>query len=114
MAENKHFREPPTSYITYIIVFFIISAISVISFVISYLNWGSFGSFLILTLSSIQVTILALYFMYLRYEDKLTIGFSLMPLFFVLLLILGNIMDIHFSKEELIEYQKNANTLNNK
>ncbi|MEO0144756.1 MAG: cytochrome C oxidase subunit IV family protein [candidate division WOR-3 bacterium] len=112
MAENKHFREPPLSYFPYVIVFFIISAISFVNVGIFYLNWGGFGSFLIILLSSLQVILLALYFMYLRYEDKLTVAFALMPLFFIFLLILGNVMDIHFSKEGLIEYQKNANTIN--
>ncbi len=110
MTEKKqHFREPPTNYISYFIVFLLISFISVLSIAIYYLNWGSLGSFLILILSSIQVALLALYFMYLRYEDKLTIGFALMPIFFIFLLIIGNSIDIHFSKSDLIEYQKNVN-----
>jgi len=114
MTEKKeHFREPPKSYLPYFIVFIALAGISIINTVIFYLNWGSFGSFIILILASIQVLLLALFFMYLRYEDKLTIAFALMPLFFIFLLIMGNIMDSHFNKKDLIEYQKNV-THNNK
>ncbi len=112
MAEKKqHFREPPKNYISYFIVFLLISLISVLITAIYYLNWGSLGSSLILIFSSVQVILLALYFMYLRYEDKLTIGFALLPLFFIFLLIIGNLIDIHFSKVDLIEYQ-NVNNIN--
>jgi len=115
MAEKKeHFREPPVNYLPYVIVFFFISLISVINTIIFYLNWGGFGSFIILILASIQVALLVLYFMYLRYEDKLTVAFALMPIFFIFLLIMGNIIDSHFSKVDLIEYQKNVNSINNK
>ncbi|MCS7245133.1 MAG: hypothetical protein N2504_03125 [candidate division WOR-3 bacterium] len=112
MANNKeHFREPPLNYLPYVIVFLAISFISVINTMIFYLNWGGFGSFLILLLSSIQVLLLLLFFMYLRYEDKLTLGFALMPIFFIFLLIAGNLLDISFSKKNLIEYQKEKKEL---
>ena len=109
MNEKKeHFREPPKSYIPYFIVFLALCGISIINTIIFFLNLGSFGSSIILILSSIQVLLLALFFMYLRYEDKLTIAFALMPLFFIFLLIMGNVMDSHFNKKDLIEYQKNV------
>lgn len=107
MADKREdFREPPLSYVPYVIVFLGISLISVINTIIFYLNWGGFGSFLILLLSSVQVLLLLLFFMYLRYEDKLTLAFALMPIFFIFLLIAGNLLDISFSKKDLIEYQK--------
>ncbi len=109
MTEKKqHFREPPKGYIPYFIVFLALCGISIINTIIFFLNLGSFGSSIILILSSIQVLLLALFFMYLRYEDKLTVAFALMPLFFIFLLIMGNVMDSHFNKKDLIEYQKNV------
>jgi len=109
MNEKKqHFREPPKNYLPYFIVFLALAGISIINTIIFYLNWGGLGSSIILILASIQVLLLALFFMYLRYEDKLTIAFALMPLFFIFLLIMGNVMDSHFNKKDLIEYQKNV------
>ncbi len=94
-GNEKHFKEPPKTYLVYVVIFVLLSLISVINYFLGTSNLSAKG-LLILILASIQAYLLASFYMYLRYEDKLTLGYALMPLFFILLFFAGNAWDINW------------------
>ena len=56
-------------------------------------DFGKFNIVLAMIIASIKATIVALYFMHLKFEDKLTWIYALYPVFLLLLLIGGTFLD---------------------
>lgn len=63
---------------------------------VSYLNLGLWYACAALLIASTKAALVALYFMHLRYEVKLVLGFAIFPLFILALIIIGTLMDTLF------------------
>jgi cytochrome c oxidase subunit 4 len=60
---------------------------------VSYINFGMLNIVIALVIASIKATIVALYFMHLKFEDSITWVFALFPLTLLALLIGMTITD---------------------
>ena len=60
---------------------------------VSYINFGVMNIVIALVIASIKATIVALYFMHLKFEDSITWVFALFPLSLLALLIAMTITD---------------------
>lgn len=94
MATNVHAEEHPiTSNKTYIIVWIVLMVLTATTVYVSYLNFGIFNIIIALVIASVKATIVALYFMHLKFEDSITWAFALFPLTLLALLIVMIITD---------------------
>ena len=86
MSDNHD--EHITPYKTYVIIWLILMALTVITvYVAREIDLGSINLFVAMIIASIKATIVALFFMHLKYEDSITWVFALYPLFLLSLLI---------------------------
>ncbi|HZW36772.1 MAG: cytochrome C oxidase subunit IV family protein [Deltaproteobacteria bacterium] len=63
---------------------------------VSYLDLGIFNVVVALLIASAKVSLVALFFMHLKYENKLVWMFALVPIFFLVLIIGGTLSDTLF------------------
>jgi len=87
-----------TAYRTYIIVWIALLVLTVLTWGISYINLGMGNVAVALLIASIKASLVALFFMHLRYENRLVWGFALVPLMFLALIIFGTLSDTLFRK----------------
>ncbi|MGH7885962.1 MAG: cytochrome C oxidase subunit IV family protein [Thermodesulfobacteriota bacterium] len=90
---NDHIEEQHIGYKTYI---FVLLALFVLTFTTVYVagfHFGKLNIFIAMLIASIKATIVALYFMHLKFEDKLIWVYALYPLFLLFLLIFFTMMD---------------------
>ena len=94
MSTNNHDHEdhitPPSVYAVVLVVLFVLTAVTVYSVRI---DVGMFNIVIAMVIASIKASIVALYFMHLKYEDKLTWIYAFYPLFLLFLLILFSLVD---------------------
>lgn len=88
-AEDQHI----TSNKTYIIVWIILMILTAITVYVSYIHFGVFNIVVAMGVASIKASIVALYFMHLKFEDSITWVFALFPLSLLALLIGMTILD---------------------
>ncbi|MGH7850115.1 MAG: cytochrome C oxidase subunit IV family protein [Thermodesulfobacteriota bacterium] len=88
-AEGHHI----TSNKTYIIVWAALMVMTAITVYVSYINFGTLNIVIALVVASIKATVVALYFMHLKFEDSITWVFALFPLSLLALLIGMTITD---------------------
>ncbi len=86
MSHNNH-DEHITPYKTYFIVWAILTVLTVITVAAARQDFGSVNLFIAMLIASIKATIVALFFMHLKFEDSITWVFALYPLFLLSLLI---------------------------
>ena len=60
---------------------------------VSYVNLGMMNVVAALVIASVKASLVALFFMHLKSENRLVWGFALAPIFFLLLIIGGTLMD---------------------
>ncbi len=86
MSENHD--EHITPYKTYVFIWLILMALTVITvYVAREIDLGSINLFVAMLIASVKATIVALFFMHLKFEDSITWVFALYPLFLLSLLI---------------------------
>ncbi|MEW6145461.1 MAG: cytochrome C oxidase subunit IV family protein [Thermodesulfobacteriota bacterium] len=94
MATHSHTEEHHiTSNKTYIIVWVALMVMTAITVYVSYINFGMLNIVIALVVASIKASIVALYFMHLKFEDSITWVFALFPLSLLALLIGMTITD---------------------
>jgi len=86
MSHNNH-DEHVTPYKTYLIVWGILTVLTVVTVAVARQDFGSLNIVFALVIASIKATVVALFFMHLKYEDSITWVFALYPLFLLGLLI---------------------------
>lgn len=88
-AEERHI----TSNKTYIMVWIALMIFTGITVYVSYIHFGVFNIVVALGVASIKASIVALFFMHLKFEDSITWVFALFPLSLLALLIGMTILD---------------------
>lgn len=66
---------------------------TIVTVYVSYINFGMLNIVIALLVASIKATIVALYFMHLKFEDSITWVFALFPLSLLALLIAMTMID---------------------
>lgn len=94
MSEHSHSEEHhETSYTTYFIVWVVLMILTATTVYVSYLDFGTLNIVIAMVVASIKATAVALFFMHLKFEDKITWLFALFPLSLLFLLIGMTIVD---------------------
>ena len=68
-------------------------ALTVITVLVSFVNLGMMNVVVALLIASAKASLVALFFMHLKGESRLVWGFALVPIFFLLLILFGTLMD---------------------
>ena len=84
------------AYRTYIIVWILLLILTGLTLGVSYLHLGIMNVAVALLIASLKAAMVALYFMHLRFENRLVWAFATVPLFFLALIILGTLADTMF------------------
>ncbi len=85
-----------SAYRTYIIVWIALLILTGVTWGVSYVNLGMGNVTVALLIASVKASLVALFFMHLRYENRLVWAFALFPLFFLALIIFGTLADTMF------------------
>lgn len=80
----------------YIIVWLALLVLTVVTWLVSYLNLGMMNVAVAMLIASLKASLVALFFMHLRHENRLVLAFALFPLGILLLIIGGTLVDILF------------------
>ena len=83
-------------YRTYIIVWLTLLVLTAATVSVSYMHLGVFNAVAALMIASVKASLVALYFMHLRYEKELVWAFALFPIAFLVLIIAGTLTDTLF------------------
>jgi cytochrome c oxidase subunit 4 len=82
------------AYRTYLIVWFSLIVLTVVTWFVSYVQLGMMNVTVAMLIASLKASLVALFFMHLRYENWLVWVFALTPLGFLLLIIGGTLADV--------------------
>jgi len=82
-----------SAYRTYIIVWIALLILTVLTWGVSYINLGMGNVAVALLIASLKAALVALFFMHLRFENRLVWAFALVPLLFLALIIFGTLAD---------------------
>ena len=85
-----------SAYRTYIIVWISLLILTAVTWWVSYVNLGMGNVAVALLIASVKAALVALFFMHLRYENRLVWAFAILPLFFLALIIFGTLSDTMF------------------
>lgn len=96
MAGNAHAEGHQVSYKAYVIVWLLLMVLTVVTVGVSYIHFGVLNIVVALFVASVKAALVALFFMHLKYEDKITWIFALYPLGLLALLIGLTISDIFY------------------
>jgi cytochrome c oxidase subunit 4 len=86
-------QESPGARRTYFIVYSALIVLTVVTVLVSYVNLGLLNVVVALLIASVKASLVALFFMHLKSEDRLVWGFALVPIAFLALIILGTLVD---------------------
>jgi len=81
---------------TYIVVWGSLIILTAATVAVSYVHLGMMNVVVALLIASAKASLVALFFMHLRYESGLVWGFALTPIFFLVLIIAGTLLDTLF------------------
>jgi len=81
---------------TYIVVWAALVVLTAVTVAVSYVHLGMMNVVVALLIASAKASLVALFFMHLRYENRLVWGFALTPVFFLILIIAGTLTDTLF------------------
>lgn len=81
---------------TYIVVWGALVVLTAVTVAVSYVHLGMMNVVVALLVASVKASLVALFFMHLRYENRLVWGFALTPIFFLVLIIAGTLSDTLF------------------
>lgn len=96
MQTGEHAENEITPYRTYFWVWVALMILTAITVGFSYFHFGIFNIVVVLAVASIKASLVALYFMHLKYEDKITWVFAIYPLALLALLIGLSVSDVFF------------------
>ncbi len=96
METKAHIEEHNVGYTTYLLVWLALMVLTGITVWVSYLHFGVFNIVVALLIASIKASLVALYFMHLKFEDKTTWIFVLYPIVLLALLIGLTAADVFF------------------
>jgi len=80
----------------YLAVWGALVVLTAVTVAVSYVHLGLMNVVVALLVASVKASLVALFFMHLRYESKLVWGFALTPVFFLVLIIAGTLLDTSF------------------
>jgi cytochrome c oxidase subunit 4 len=80
----------------YLAVFAALLVLTVATVAVSYLDLGIMNVAVALLIASLKASLVALFFMHLKFENKLVWAFALIPVFFLVLIIGGTLSDTLF------------------
>ncbi len=83
-------------YRVYVAVFGGLVALTAATVAVSYVNLGIFNVVVALLIASAKASLVALFFMHLRFENRLVWGFALTPIAFLVLIVAGTLVDTLF------------------
>ena len=86
-------RESTAARRTYFIVYAALIVLTVVTVLVSYVNLGLLNVVVALLIASVKASLVALFFMHLKSEDRLVWGFALVPIAFLALIIHGTLVD---------------------
>jgi len=89
-------KEHDSGIRTYIVVWGALIVLTVVTVSVSYVSLGLMNVVVALLIASVKASLVALFFMHLRYESRLVWGFALTPIFFLVLIIAGTLSDTLF------------------
>jgi len=81
------------SYKSYIMVWGALLVLTALTVAVSFMNLGLWNAGVALCIASIKAVLVALYFMHLRHEIKLVLGFAVFPLLILALILIGTLTD---------------------
>lgn len=93
MSTHDHTEEHHTGLKEYAAVCLALFVLTAVTVYIAKFDFGDFNIVVAMLIASIKASIVALYFMHLKFEDKLTWIYALYPLFLLFLLIGFTIME---------------------
>lgn len=82
-----------SAYRPYVIVWILLLILTVVTWGVSYINLGMGNVAVALLIASLKAALVALFFMHLRYENRLVWAFAIVPLLFLALIIFGTLAD---------------------
>ena len=80
-------------YKAYIAVWAALIVLTAVTVAVSFLNLGLWNATVALGIASLKSALVALYFMHLRHEIKLVLGFAIFPFLILGLIIVGTLID---------------------
>lgn len=103
MTDNKHAHHVlPLS--TYLIISGILFVLTVVTVVIAEFDFGSFNFLVAMAVATVKATLVALYFMHLKYDNKLYLTSLVLSLIFLAIFIGLTLIDTMYRGEiEVIE-----------
>jgi cytochrome c oxidase subunit 4 len=96
METKAHAEGHITGFGIYVWIWLALIFLTVITVVASYIHFGTFNLIIALGIASLKASLVALYFMHLKFEDKITWVFFLYPLGLLALLIGLSMSDVFF------------------
>ena len=78
---------------TIVTVYIGLVLLTVVTVLVSYTNFGLMNVVVALLIASVKASLVALFFMNLKSEDRLVWGFALVPIVFLALIIIGTLVD---------------------
>ena len=82
------------SYRNYILVWVALLLLTFVTWRVSFVPLGLMNVTVAMLIASLKASLVALFFMHLRYENKLVWAFALFPLGFLSLIIFGTLVDV--------------------
>ncbi len=93
MSTHDHTEEHHTGLRVYVAVCLALFVLTAVTVYIAKFDFGDFNIVVAMLIASIKASIVALWFMHLKFEDKLTWIYALYPLFLLFLLIGFTLME---------------------
>ena len=76
-----------------IMVFVALLLLTAVTVLVSYVDLGLWNAVAAFLIASVKASLVALFFMHLKSEDRLVWGFALVPIAFLALIIFGTLVD---------------------
>lgn len=89
-------KDRATGYGTYVAVWGALIVLTAVTVLVSYADLGVMNVVVALFVASVKASLVALYFMHLRHEDRLVWAFALTPILFLVLIVAGTLSDTLF------------------
>ena len=89
-------KEHDSGIRTYIVVWGALIVLTVVTVSVSYVSLGLMNVVVALLIASVKASLVAPFFMHLRYKSRLVWGVTLTPIFFLVLIIAGTLSDTLF------------------
>jgi cytochrome c oxidase subunit 4 len=86
-------HEAGNSRRTGITVYVALLLLTALTVLVSYVDLGIWNAVVALLIASVKASLVALFFMHLKSEDRLVWGFALVPIVFLALIIFGTLVD---------------------